>query len=143
MKDIARIGMRYAVIAVITAVANLASQVVAIWLYKGPYAVEISILVGTAVGLPIKYVLEKQHIFEFAASDLAHDTRLFLIYSLTGAFSTTLFWGIEYVFHQLFGTDTMRYLGGAIGLTIGYVIKYRLDKRFVFVTRKPYRAQAT
>jgi len=37
----------------------------------------------------------------------------------------------------------MRYLGGAIGLTLGYVIKYRLDKRFVFVTRKPSTAQAT
>jgi len=61
---------------VIAAVANLASQIVAIWLYKGPYAVEISILVGTAVGLPIKYALEKQYIFEFTASDLAQDSRL-------------------------------------------------------------------
>lgn len=26
----------------------------------------------------------------------------------------------------------MRYLGGAIGLTLGSYIKYNLDKRFVF-----------
>jgi hypothetical protein len=26
----------------------------------------------------------------------------------------------------------MRYLGGVIGLTIGYLAKYHLDKRFVF-----------
>lgn len=26
----------------------------------------------------------------------------------------------------------MRYLGGVLGLAIGYVIKYELDKRFVF-----------
>ena len=29
----------------------------------------------------------------------------------------------------------MLYLGGAVGLAIGYVLKYQLDKRFVFVTR--------
>jgi hypothetical protein len=28
----------------------------------------------------------------------------------------------------------MRYVGGCIGLAIGYVIKYRLDKRYVFRT---------
>ena len=26
----------------------------------------------------------------------------------------------------------MRYLGGVIGLMIGYIIKYQLDKRYVF-----------
>jgi hypothetical protein len=28
----------------------------------------------------------------------------------------------------------MRYLGGIIGLAIGYLTKYRLDKRYVFRT---------
>jgi hypothetical protein len=27
----------------------------------------------------------------------------------------------------------MRYLGGVIGLAIGYLTKYHLDKRFVFI----------
>jgi hypothetical protein len=131
--DAARIAGLYSVIAVIATAANLISQALVISWYHGPYAIEMSILVGTAVGLPLKYVLEKQHIFEFTTVSLAHDGRLFLIYTLTGVATTALFWGIEYAFHVLFDSDAMRYLGGAIGLTLGYAIKYRLDKHFVFV----------
>ncbi len=29
----------------------------------------------------------------------------------------------------------MRYLGGVIGLAIGYLTKYHLDKRYVFRTK--------
>jgi hypothetical protein len=29
----------------------------------------------------------------------------------------------------------MRYIGGVLGLSIGYYIKYQLDKRFVFVDK--------
>ncbi|MEL7013152.1 MAG: GtrA family protein, partial [Pseudomonadota bacterium] len=32
-------------------------------------------------------------------------------------------------------TDLMRELGAVIGLTIGYVTKYQLDKRFVFAPK--------
>ena len=69
------------------------------------------------------------------ADNLAHDGRMFMLYSGMGVLTTLLFWGVEYAFHLVFGTDTMRYLGGAIGLTAGYVIKYHLDKRFVFVAQ--------
>jgi len=142
VRGVARIAILYAIFAAIATAVNLMSQATVIWLYGGPHAIEISILVGTAAGLPVKYVLEKQHIFEFPTVDLMHDGKLFVIYSFTGVFTTALFWGIEYVFHLLFSTDAMRYLGGAIGLTLGYVLKYRLDKRYVFVGSKPETAQA-
>lgn len=133
MKQVVHIAFLYAVFAAVTTLANLASQALVIWLYDGRHAVELSILTGTAVGLPVKYILEKRHIFCFQADNLAHDGRLFVLYSGMGVFSTALFWGIEYAFHILFGTDAMRYLGGTIGLLLGYVIKYQLDKRYVFV----------
>lgn len=137
MKGVARIAMLYAVFSAIATVVNIGCQALVIWLYNGSFAVPLSILVGTAAGLPIKYVLEKRHIFSFESDNLAHDGRLFVFYSFLGVFTTALFWGIEYAFHQAFGTDAMRYLGGAIGLTLGYAIKYQLDKRFVFVSRAP------
>ena len=142
MKGVARIALLYAVFAAIATAANIASQALWIWLYRGPYAVPLSILVGTAVGLPIKDVLEKRFIFAFQSDNLAHDGRLFVLYTAMGGFTTALFWGIEYAFHLLFGTDAMRYLGGLIGLTLGYVIKYQLDKRFVFVNRAVARTGA-
>ena len=130
-----RIGVLYAVFAALATFANLGAQALVVWLYRGAYAIEISILAGTAVGLLIKYILDKRHIFGFQADSLGHDSKLFVLYSLMGVLTTALFWGIEYAFHWLFGTDAMRYLGGAIGLGLGYVIKYHLDKRYVFVTR--------
>lgn len=135
MKGAARIAVLYTVFAAISTVANIGSQALVIWLYHGPYSVPLSILVGTAAGLPIKYVLEKRHIFDFKSDNLAHDGRLFVLYTAMGVLTTALFWGSEYAFHHIFGTDAMRYLGGVIGLTLGYVIKYHLDKRFVFIHR--------
>lgn len=142
MKGVARLALLYAVFAVIATAANIGCQALVIWVYQGPYAVPLSILVGTAAGLPIKYVLEKRHIFGFESDNLAHDGRLFMLYSAMGVFTTALFWGIEYAFHHAFGTDAMRYLGGTIGLTLGYIIKYHLDKRFVFVNRPPASPEA-
>jgi putative flippase GtrA len=142
MKGAARLAVLYALFAVVATAANIGCQAAVIWLYGGPYAVPISILIGTAAGLPIKYVLEKRHIFNFETNDLVHDGRLFILYSAMGVFTTALFWGIEFAFQLLFGTDGMRYLGGVVGLTVGYFIKYRLDKRFVFVDRAAASASA-
>lgn len=136
-----RIGMLYAVFAVLATFANLGAQALVVWFYRDAYAIEISILAGTAVGLLIKYILDKRHIFGFQADNLGHDSKLFVLYSLMGVFTTALFWGVEYTFQWLFGTDAMRYLGGAIGLALGYVIKYHLDKRYVFVTKPSPKAE--
>ena len=135
MKAVARIAFLYSVFAALATAANLATQAFVIWLYTGAYAIELSILAGTAAGLPIKYILEKRHIFEFESESLKHDGKLFFMYSFLGVFTTALFWGTEFAFQWIFGTDLMRYLGGAIGLALGYIIKYQLDKRFVFVNK--------
>lgn len=135
MKQVARIASLYAVVAVLATASNLLTQMVVVWAYSGPYAIELSVLAGTAAGLPVKYLLEKRHIFEFEAESLKHDGQMFFLYSFLGVFTTAIFWGTELAFQWFFGTDLMRYVGGAIGLTMGYVIKYHLDKRFVFVDR--------
>lgn len=132
MKGVARLAVMYALFALIAIAVNIGCQALVIWLYQGVYAVQLSVLVGTAVGLPVKYVLEKRHIFGFESKSLAHDGQTFALYTFMGVFTTALFWGIEYAFHVVFQTDGMRYVGGAIGLTVGNIIKYRLDKRYVF-----------
>ena len=134
--DVTRIALLYAAFAALATVANLLTQAAVVWAYRGPYALPLSVLAGTAVGLPIKYVLEKRHIFAFQAESLSHDGHMFIIYSAMGVLTTLMFWGVEYAFHVVFGTDAMRYLGGAIGLSVGYVIKYQLDKRYVFIPRR-------
>jgi putative flippase GtrA len=126
----------YALLAAIATATNIGAQAGFLLVYSGAYAIALSIMVGTGIGLIIKYILDKRYIFRFKAENAAHDSKVFMLYASTGLITTAVFWGFELSFHALFGTDQMRYLGGVIGLAIGYVTKYELDKRFVF------RAQA-
>jgi putative flippase GtrA len=128
-----RIAVLYMLFAVLSTVINIGSQMLSIWAYKGPSFVEISILVGTAVGLPLRYFLEKRYIFNFKSQNLKHDGKLFFFYSAMGVVTTLIFWGTEYAFHLIYDTDFMRYVGGVIGLAVGFYVKYQLDKKYVFV----------
>lgn len=122
----------YALLAAIATATNIGAQAGFLLAYTGAYAIALSIMVGTGIGLIVKYVLDKRYIFRFKAENAAHDSKVFILYASTGVITTAVFWGFELSFHTLFGTDQMRYLGGVIGLAIGYVTKYELDKRFVF-----------
>lgn len=132
-KSAIKIAVLYTLFALISIVINIGSQMLFIWAYKGPYSVEISILIGTAAGLPLRYLLEKRFIFAFTSKNLVHDGRLFVFYSAMGVITTFIFWGTEYAFHLIYDTDVMRYVGGVIGLAIGFYVKYQLDKKYVFV----------
>jgi len=133
VKIAANIVLLYTFFAVLSTIINIVSQMVSIWAYTGPFAIEVSILVGTATGMPLRYFLDKRHIFTFTSINIAHDGKLFLLYSAMSVITTFIFWGTEYVFHFIFDSDLMRYLGGIIGLAIGFFIKYQLDKKYVFV----------
>tara|TARA_E500000075_G_scaffold134092_1_gene149753 strand:- start:2490 stop:2918 length:429 start_codon:yes stop_codon:yes gene_type:complete len=132
-KTATKIAVLYTLFAVLSTAINIGSQMLSIWIYKGPLSVEISILVGTAMGLPLRYFLEKRYIFNFTSKNLVHDGKLFIFYSAMGVITTLIFWGTEYAFHLIYDTDFMRYLGGVIGLSIGFYVKYQLDKKYVFV----------
>ena len=135
MKDITRLAVLYSVFALIAIAVNISCQALVIWIYKGSFALQLSILVGTAAGLPVKYVLDKKYIFRFQSKNMAHDRQVFMLYICMSVFTTALFWTVEYGFHVAFGTYAMRYTGGVIGLMIGNIIKYRLDKKYVFQKR--------
>lgn len=128
-----KIAVLYTLFAVLSTAINIGSQMLSIWIYKGPLSVEISILVGTVMGLPLRYFLEKRYIFNFTSKNLVHDGKLFVFYSAMGVITTLIFWGTEYTFHLIYDTDFMRYLGGVFGLSIGFYVKYQLDKKYVFV----------
>ena len=126
----------YSLFALLATAANIAAQEIIIRIYGGMYNVFISVMVGTGVGLVVKYVLDKRYIFRFTARTIVHDGQVFALYTLMGLVTTVIFWGFEFGFHHIFGTKSMRYLGGIIGLAIGYFTKYQLDKRYVFRTNE-------
>jgi putative flippase GtrA len=127
-----RLAVIYFLIASIATVLNIGAQELTIRGYHGPQQVAISVLVGTAIGLGVKYVLDKIFIFGFRARNMMHDMRTFGLYTFMGVITTAIFWAFEFGFNSIFVSKDMRYLGGLIGLAIGYWIKYRLDRRFVF-----------
>jgi putative flippase GtrA len=128
-----RIAINYTIFALLATVANISSQDISLRLYGGVHSVVASVLVGTAVGLVVKYVLDKKYIFQYQVKNTAHDTQTFALYTVMGIITTAVFWGFEFGFDYLFHSKVMRYTGGIIGLAIGYYAKYQLDKRFVFI----------
>lgn len=129
-----KLAINYAIFALIATAANIGAQDFVIRSYSGAFDILASVIVGTGVGLVVKYILDKRYIFRFRARSVAHDTQTFALYTVMGLATTVIFWGFEFGFHHIFETKEMRYLGGVIGLAIGYLTKYHLDKRYVFRT---------
>lgn len=130
-----KILFRYSLFAVFAMVLNLVSQELSLLVYSGSLSLYVAIGVGTGVGLVSKYFLDKLYIFNLETEDWSDDLGRFVAYSVTGVFTTLVFWGFELSFELFFGTKPARYLGAVIGLTIGYLLKYQLDKRYVFPDR--------
>tara|TARA_B100000989_G_scaffold271547_1_gene228382 strand:- start:1326 stop:1625 length:300 start_codon:yes stop_codon:yes gene_type:complete len=92
----------------------------------------VALFFGTLTGLITKYVLDKNYIFHDFDSSLKNNSKKFSLYSYNGVLTTVIFWGTESFFYFLYATNFARELGAVIGLSIGYFIKYRLDKKYVF-----------
>ena len=131
-----KLAALYTTFAFIATVVNIASQELTTIIYTGSFSLHLSILVGTATGLVVKYFLDKNYIFRFKVKNASHDTQTFALYTVMGIVTTAVFWGFEFSFDYIFESKELRYVGGVIGLCIGYIIKYELDKKYVFVSRE-------
>lgn len=131
-----RIGIAalYACFAALATLVNLASQWTSLAIYRGNFALIVAMAFGTLTGLAIKYVLDKRWIFRDPARGAVAHMRKFSFYTLMGVATTALFWLTELGFDILSPGGRLRFVGGAIGLVIGYTVKYHLDRRFVFGT---------
>jgi putative flippase GtrA len=127
-----KIALKYILFAAIASSCNLALQYVSLRTYTGAFALYPAMAVGTFAGLVVKFVLDKNYIFYHTSAKTKEMSWTFILYSLTGVGTTLLFWAIEVSFDALLRRQEAKYIGAAIGLSIGYWIKYHLDKRMVF-----------
>jgi len=123
---------RYAAFAVIATLANLGAQRLVLAWDSTAMGYAIAVICGTGIGLVVKFLLDRRWIFFEKNHELAQQSRQFTLYASTGILTTLLFWTSETLFWWIGGSDAARELGAIIGLAIGYVVKYRLDRRFVF-----------
>lgn len=133
--------MRYAFFAAAATLANLAMQRAVFLLGDTNTIFILAIGAGTLVGLVVKYFLDKRWIFYDLETGARNHGRKFSMYTAMGVITTAIFWGTETVFWFAWQTELMRELGALIGLTIGYIIKYNLDRRFVFTNQQLSAAQ--
>jgi putative flippase GtrA len=129
-------AVKYIIFAVISTFFNLVFQYLSFLIYSDIAVLYFAMLMGTLAGLIVKYVLDKRFIFYHEVKDKKDDAKKFALYSLMGVFTTIIFWGTEIAFDHLSQDPNAKYLGAVIGLSIGYVIKYFLDKKFVFIHKE-------
>ena len=120
----------------ISTLFNLLFQYISFTPYGGFASLYVAMFFGTLAGLIVKYLLDKKFIFYHEVKNKKDDAKKFALYSLMGVFTTIIFWGTEIAFDALSQDPNAKYLGAVIGLSIGYVIKYFLDKKFVFIHKE-------
>lgn len=124
--------LRYAAFAVVATMANLATQRVVLQFGETGIHFAGAVGAGTVVGLILKYILDKRWIFYDLGTGVKNHGRKFSLYTAMGLVTTAIFWGMETAFWLIWQTDMMRELGAILGLSVGYVVKYNLDRRYVF-----------
>ena len=132
--------IRYALFAVLATLANLVTQRGVLWFGDSGILFALAVGAGTAVGLVIKYILDKRWIFRDMSAGVKAHSKRFSLYTAMGLVTTAIFWGLETVFWFVWQTHAMREMGAVLGLGIGYVVKYNLDRRYVFIDTKLVQA---
>ena len=129
-------AIKYTVFAAVSILFNLLFQYISFSVYTDFGSFYVAMLFGSLAGLVAKYILDKKFIFYHTPTDKKDNAKKFALYSLMGVVTTAIFWGMEIGFDTLFQEPNAKYLGAVIGLSIGYVIKYFLDKRYVFIHKE-------
>ena len=126
-------AVKYSLFAFLAVLINLAFQYACSYLYSGKYSLYVAMACGTFAGLVVKYSLDKRFIFYYQPKTNIHNVEKFTAYTFTGIVTTALFWVIEILFDTLIDYSGAKYIGAVLGLTLGYSVKYQLDKKYVFL----------
>ena len=125
------IATKYFLFAIISTLVNLISQFFTFSLLDYEYEIYIAIANGTIAGLLVKYLLDKYYIFNLNVREYS-SKNTFVPYIFTSILTTIIFWFTELWFIKYIQISYTEYIGAIVGLSIGYTLKYFLDKNFVF-----------
>ncbi|XDZ65359.1 GtrA family protein [Alphaproteobacteria bacterium LSUCC0684] len=129
------LAFRYVIFSFIAIFANLLTQRIVFLFGDTKTIFSVALGLGTLTGLILKYILDKRWIFYDLSLGLEDNSKKFALYTSMGIVTTLIFWGSEAIFWLNWKTDTMREIGAVLGLSIGYIVKYNLDRKFVFTDK--------
>ena len=125
------IATRYILFAILSTLVNLFSQFLTFIILDYMYETYIAIANGTIAGLLVKYLLDKYYIFNLNVKEYS-SSNTFVPYVLTSILTTIIFWVTELWFINYIQIPYTEYIGAIVGLSMGYTLKYFLDRDFVF-----------
>ncbi|NQU34173.1 MAG: GtrA family protein [Bacteroidetes bacterium] len=96
----------------------------------------LQLITGTIVGFIFKFIMDKYIVFKDKDMDIKQATKQLFVYTIFAIGTTLIFWFIEIGFKLIFTFHGRDLVGGLIGLCVGYTVKYQLDKKYVFNSRK-------
>lgn len=127
--------IRYVLFAILATLANLLMQEATIRLVPGA-PLTFSILMGTAAGFILKYLLDKKWVFDDSYAGHRQELQKITLYGAFSVLTTLVFWSFEIAFWMIWKTDFAKYTGAVLGLSVGYAAKFLLDRTFVFKERQ-------
>lgn len=122
----------YALFAIFATSLNILVQYIIFMVVSSKYTLIIAMCFGTLVGLVAKYVLDKKFIFSYTSKSVKQEAKNFFLYSFFGGIITFFYIALETLFYFFYPKDYAQYIGAFFGLSIGYAVKYMLDKNFIF-----------
>ncbi|MBN1523327.1 MAG: GtrA family protein [Spirochaetales bacterium] len=136
-------GIKYYLFAAIATISNLVLQFLCTRIGESVLTVDLihrkdiiyisAWAVGTGLSSVLKYILDKVFIFKYQTDTLKKNLVTFFFYGIMSLVTTGIFFGIQSYFEYIL--QISKYIGGFIGLGIGYTVKYFLDRKFVFIER--------
>lgn len=130
------VPVRYALSSALATGTNIAVQKGVAWFACGRLSLYVTMLCGAAAALVVKYFLDKRFIFCYRPPSRSDGAVRVILYLTISFFAAAVFWAVEVSVQALFSFAAARYAGAAIGLILGYSLKYELDKRFVFTPNR-------
>ncbi|EYD76137.1 hypothetical protein Rumeso_02326 [Rubellimicrobium mesophilum DSM 19309] len=127
-----RLVASYAGFALLATAVNLGTQRVLLGDSASPLRFLVALVAGTLAGMAVKYVLDSRWIFRAGPTSAATHGKRIGKYAGTSVVTTLVFWGSEAAFFAVSPTQGSREAGALLGLAVGYVLKYHLDRRLVF-----------
>ncbi|MHA1788502.1 MAG: GtrA family protein [Candidatus Helarchaeota archaeon] len=100
------------------------------------YDILFPILAGGAA-LTIKKIVDQEYALFFK-----EHLKEIILYGFFAIFTTIIFWGVQYMISMIIGVEYY-IIAGAIGLAIGYTVKFVLDKIYVFKKKFGSSSQQT